>query len=74
MNWGVKNVDVSGSNCYMNSHTLSEANSHNYIDYTKKRDLNAPNLSTMKNTGLHDGFDFDVIFPASKINQYSNME
>ena len=38
MNWGVKNVDFSGGNFYMNSHTVSEENSHNSIYSTKKSD------------------------------------
>ena len=36
MNWDFKNGDVSGGNCYMNSHTGSEAKNNKSIDSTKK--------------------------------------
>ena len=52
MNWGIENGDVSCGHYYMNSHTISEVNNNKYIDYTKKGDENASNLSTMEYTGL----------------------
>ena len=45
MDWGVENGDVSGGHCFMNSHTLFEANNHNSVDSTNKMDVNVPNLS-----------------------------
>ena len=74
MYWGVENRDVSGGHSFMNSHTLSEANNQNSIDYTKKRDGNVPNISEMEDTGLQDGVDIDVMIPASTLHQYANME
>ena len=73
MDCGVENDDVSGGYYFMNSHTLSEANNHNSIDYTKKRDGNVSNVSEMEDTELQDGVDIDVMLPASTLHQYSNM-
>ena len=74
MNWGVQNCDFSGGNCYLNSQTLSESKSNNNIDFTNKRDENSSNWSGMKNTGLQDGFDIDVLLPVWTLHQYSNTE
>ena len=74
MNWGIENGDVSCGNYYMNSHTISEVNNNKYIDYTKKGDENASNLSTMEYTGLQDGVDIDVTLPVSTLDQYDNTE
>ena len=73
MNWGVENGDFCGDHWYMNIHTIFEANNHNSIDDTKKRDENVPNLSEMENNWLQDGVEIDVMLPASKIHQYYDM-
>ena len=44
MNWGFKNGDTSGGNCFMNSQTLSKANHTISIDSTKKRDGNGKGM------------------------------
>ena len=74
INWGVEKGDVSCVNFYMNSDTLSEANNHNFIDTTNKRNKNVTNVSEMKNTGLQDGVDIDVMLSESTLHQYSNTE
>ena len=74
MNWDVLNVYVSDVHCYINSHTLYEANNHNSIDYTRKRDENSPNRSEMENSVLQDGIDIGVMLPESALQQYSNLE
>ena len=74
MNRGVETFDVSCGHWYMNSNTIYEAKNPNFMDSTKKRNENAPNLSTMKNTGLKDGDGIDVMLPASTLHQYANME
>ena len=38
MNWREKSGAINCGNCFMISHTVSEAKNHNYIYYTKKRD------------------------------------
>ena len=58
----------------MNSHTVSEANNHKYIDYTKKSDENTHSIYEMENTWLNDGVDINVVLPSSKLHQYANME
>ena len=58
----------------MNTHTISESKEHNFIYYTKKSDESAPKISEMKNTGLQDVFDLDVMLPASTLHQYVKME
>ena len=45
MDGDVENVDASGGHCFMNNHTLYEANNNNSIYSTNKRDGNAPNIS-----------------------------
>ena len=60
INWGVENVDVSGGHCYMNSHTLSEANNHYYVYDPKIRDENVANVSEMENSVLQYGVDINV--------------
>ena len=74
MDWGVENGDVSGGFCFMNSHTLSEANIKNSIYSTKKREGNVTNISEMEGTGLQDVVDINVMLPASTIHQNANME
>ena len=74
MDGGVENCDVSGGDCFMKIHTISESKNLSYIYYTNKRDGNVPNVSEMKDTGLQDGVDIDAMFYACKINQYFNME
>ena len=74
MNWGVENGYVSSGNFYMNRHTLSEVDNHNYIYSRNKRDENSPKLSAMEDTGLQNGVDIDVIIPASTLHQYPNMQ
>ena len=44
MNRDVKNGDVSGGNCYMNTHTISEAREQNFIDSTNRSDEITPNI------------------------------
>ena len=58
---------------FMNIDTPSEANNHNYIDYTKKWDGNFPNASEMGDTGLQGGVDIDDILYTSTLNKYANM-
>ena len=41
----VENGDVSGGNCFMNGHTISDANNLSSIYSTKKREENIPNIS-----------------------------
>ena len=36
MNWREKSGAINCGNCFMISHTVSEAKNHNYIYYTKK--------------------------------------
>ena len=74
MNWDSKDVDISAGNCYMNSHTVSEANNNKTIDYTKKIAENTRNRSGMQSTESQAGVDIDIVLPTSKINQYENME
>ena len=74
MYWGIDNGDVSGEHCLMNSQNLFESMKKNYIDSTKKRAVNVPNVSEIKDNGLHDGVDIDVMLPASTLHQYVNME
>ena len=74
MNWDVKNCDMSGVHCFMNSNTLYKANNNNYVDYTKKSDQNTPNRYEIENTGLKDGDDIDVMLSTSTLNKYANME
>ena len=74
MNWVIGNGDVSGVHCYINIHTLSEANNRNSVDSTNKRDENVPNLSEMENNILKDGVDVDVLLPESTLHQYVYME
>ena len=73
MDWGFENGDVIGGHCFMNSHTISESNNHNYIDTTKKMDGNVPNIYEMADTGLQDSIEIYVMLPVSKLHQYSNM-
>ena len=58
----VENCDVSGRNFLMNSHNLYKAKKPSYLDYTKKKDGNVPNVSKIEDTGLQDGADIDAIF------------
>ena len=44
MNWGVENVDVRISHCYINSHTLYESNNHKSMYSTKKMGLKLSQL------------------------------
>ena len=37
MDGDVENGDISGGNCFMNSHTISKAHNMSSIDYTHKR-------------------------------------
>ena len=74
MNWGFKNGDTSGGNCFMNSQTLSKANHTISIDSTKKRDVKFPNVSKMEYTGLQDDVDIDDMLSVSTLHQYVNME
>ena len=74
MDWDVENGDVSGGNCFMNSHTIYKANNHNSIYSTNKRDVNFPNLSEMEDTGLHYGIDIDAMLYAFTLNTYSDTE
>ena len=50
MDRDVKNGDMSGRNCFMISQTLSEAKNLRYLDSTKKRDGNDPNVHITKYT------------------------
>ena len=63
----VKNGDVSGGHCFMNYYTLSEANNHNSIGYTKQSGENVINIYEIYDTGLQYGVDIDVIIHASKL-------
>ena len=45
MELDVENGYVSGGHFFMKSHTLSEANNHNCVHYTKKRDRNVLNVN-----------------------------
>ena len=58
----------------MNSHTLYEANKLSSLDYTKKRNVNVPNVSEMEGIRLQYGVGVDALFPVSTLRQYSNME
>ena len=57
MDWGVENVNISGGQCYINSHALYEVNNHNSVYSKNKRDESAPNLSVMENNIFQDGVD-----------------
>ena len=48
----VKNDDVSGGHCFLNSYTISEANNQNAIDSTKKKYGNVTNVSEIEDNGL----------------------
>ena len=48
INRGVETFDVRCGHCYMNSNTIYEAKNPNFMDSTKKRNENVPNLSTIK--------------------------
>ena len=61
--WGIKNGDVSGGNCYTNSHTFSLRKNHNSVDSSNNRDENSPNLFSMENNELKDGVDIDIMLP-----------
>ena len=52
MNTGVENVDVNGGYCYINISTLSESETQNSIDGTKKRNEISPNIPVMENNGF----------------------
>ena len=43
INWGVKNINISGGHSYTNSHTPSEAKNHSSVYSKKKSDENTPN-------------------------------
>ena len=58
----------------MNSHTLSDGNNQNSINYTKKGDENVPNVSETEDSRLQDGVEIDAILYSSTIHQYANME
>ena len=62
MDGDVENRDVSGGNCYINSHTLSEANNPSSVDSTKKRNGNVTNVYELDDTVLQDCADIDAIF------------
>ena len=58
----------------MNYYTLSEANNHNSIGYTKQRGENVINIYEIYDTGLQYCVDIDVMINASKLFQYANTE
>ena len=72
MYWGVENGDVGGGHCFVNSHTLSEANKLSSFNSTNKRDSEFSNVSETEDTGLQDDVDIND-FSASKPHQYSNI-
>ena len=70
---GVENIDVSGGNCFMNSHTISEANNLKIIYSTNKGDKSVPSVYEMENIGIQYGFESDVMLPAFALHKYVNM-
>ena len=58
----------------MNSYIIYEVKKLSYSEYTKKTDGNVLNIYEMEDTGLQDNVEIDSIYPASKLNQYANME
>ena len=62
MDRDVENVDVSGGHCFMNSNTLYEANKLCSLCYIKKRDGNVLNVSGMKDTGLQNVVEIDILY------------
>ena len=52
MYWGVEIVDFMGGHFFMNSQNLFEAKNQNLIYFTKKRDVNVPNISKIEDTVL----------------------
>ena len=57
----------------MNSNTVSESKNHISINFTKKSDEDTKNISERENNELKDGFEIDVMLPASTLHQYSNL-
>ena len=74
MNWAFKKCDVSNGHYYMNIHTVSEANNHNFGKYIRRIDDNTCNIYEMENTVLQDSVDINVILPASTLREYANNE
>ena len=74
MNWGVENVDVRISHCYINSHTLYESNNHKSMYSTKKMGLKLSQLICNGEKRLQDSLYIDVMLPASTLHQYANTE
>ena len=64
---------MSGGHYLLKCHTPYEANNTNYLDYTKKRDVNVPNVSEMEGNRLQDGVDIDAICYSSTLHQYDNI-
>ena len=74
MNIIFDNGDVNGDYFNMNSSTGYVINTHNYIDYTNRRDEISLNIYFREYYGLLDGVDLDNMLPASPPHQYVNME
>ena len=47
MDGDVENGDISGGNCFINSHAISKEQNMSSIDYTNKRYGNNPNVFEM---------------------------
>ena len=74
INMSVENGDVNGDYFYMNCFTGSDVKNHISIDYTKKRYGIYTNRYLRENNGLPDGVYIGDMLPASKLNQYVNIE
>ena len=70
----VENGDDSGGYCCMNIFIGYESKKRNYIYSTNKRDKISTNIYVIEKNELPDGVGLVFMLPASKLNQYSNME